>query len=128
LTPDSTIHAAAVETGIAGETVTAGAVIASPAVREAAFASEPSSFLRPKSPCFAPGTSASSFIRMSAFVTTPSGASDESTTGMPPIRCSASIAATSFNDASGPTVRTSLVMRSSTLILCIYVLGAVVRG
>jgi hypothetical protein len=115
LIPDSTIHAATVETGMAGDTVTAGAVIASPAVRAAAFVSEPSSFFRPKSPRLV-GGSASSFITMSAFVITPSGIRARSTTGMPPMRCSASRAATSFSDTSVRTVRTSLVMRSSTFI------------
>jgi hypothetical protein len=97
-----------------GEMVTAGVVMASPAVRASKRSLSPyaSSRMRPRKP---PSSSSRpcSLRRMSASETTPRTRPSGPTTGTPEMRWRTSSAATSFNDVSGVTVRTSRCMISA---------------
>ena len=124
LIPVSVIRRAAEETCAPRPIVIAGDVIASPAVRADSFvgvgARPPASSQPTMRPCRGPGPC--SLRRMSASETTPSTWSRSPTTGSPEMRCSASIAATSRNGVSGPTVITfslisfSIFMSTTSLV------------
>jgi len=111
----SSMSAAATSTRRVPVTVTAGEVIASPAVVAARFAAVP--FVRWRNRWSASGWgSRRSFTMMSASLTTPTTCFSSSTTGAPEIPRLASISATCFREVSGATVRTSVVMTSATLM------------